>query len=348
MKKFVSALLIACTAFMLAACGEKPAGEQKTVINVYNWGDYVAPGVIEKFEEEFGIKVNYEECSSNEEMLTKIETGGTSYDVILPSDYMIETMRNRNLLMELDYSNIPNFANIGEQFKGLAYDPDQKYTVPYNWGTMGILYDTKKVTEPVDSWDILWNPKYKGQIIMLDTPRDTIGITLKKLGYSLNSKNVEELEEAKQALMDQKELVKSYEVDTHKAQMIAGEAAMSLAWSGDAMMVISENPDMAYAIPKEGTNFWVDAWVVPVTAKHKKEAEMFINFMMRPDIAFENADYIKYATANAEAVKLLPEEVQNNELMYPKTPIGEIGESFADMGEFTTEYDRVWTEIKAY
>lgn len=347
MKKLLSIAVVLCMVIGLTAC-QSGSSSDKVVLNVYNWGDYIGPEVIAKFEQEYGIDVNYEEFATNEEMLAKIETGGTAYDVIFPSEYMIEAMIQRDLLMELNYDNLPNFKNIGREFKGLAYDPEQKYSIPYLWGTMGIVYNTKKVSDPVESWDILWNPKYKGQIIMIDSPRDTIGITLKKLGYSLNTRNLEELKEAKEELMKQKELVKSYEVDTYKTQMIAGEAAMSLCWSGDAMLLIDENPDLAYAIPKEGTNLWFDAMAIPKTSQHKEEAEKFINFMLRPDIAAENTEYIKFSTANTEAVNLLPEEMSMNEYMYPKIPLEELGEVFVDLGEFTTEYDRAWTEIKAY
>ncbi|MBP8762823.1 MAG: extracellular solute-binding protein [Acetoanaerobium sp.] len=345
MKKIFMILLMATMVFTFAGCA---SDTKTTTLNVYNWGDYIDPEVIKDFESEFDIKINYEEFATNEEMLAKIQAGGTSYDVIFPSEYMVESMIQRGLLHELDFSKLENMKNIGGQYQNLEYDKDQKYSVPYLWGTMGIVYNKTKVSDPVDSWDILWNPKYEGQIIMLDSPRDTIGITLKKLGYSLNTKNPAELEEAKQALIEQKKLVRSYEVDTYKGQMIAGEAAMSLAWSGDAMLLMSENEDLAYAIPKEGTNLWFDCMAIPTTAAHKEEAEIFINFMMRPDIAARNSEYIKYSTPNEAALELLPEEEVNNEYLYPKGDLNKLGEVFTDLGEFTTEYDRVWTEIKSY
>ncbi len=332
--------------FVFAGCNTTKT--QTTTLNVYNWGDYIDPDVIKDFEDEFNIKINYEEFATNEEMLAKIQAGGTSYDVIFPSEYMIESMINRGLLHELDFSKLDNMKNIGSRYQHLDFDKEQKYSVPYLWGTMGIVYNKTKVSDVVDSWDILWDPKYEGQIIMLDSPRDTIGITLKKLGYSLNTKNPAELEEAKQALIDQKKLVRSYEVDTYKGQMIAGEAAMALAWSGDAMLIMSENEDLAYSIPKEGTNVWVDCMAIPTTAAHKEEAEIFINFMMRPDIAARNSEYIKYSTPNEAALEFLPEEEVNNEFLYPKEDLSSLGEVFTDLGEFTTEYDRVWTEIKSY
>lgn len=334
----------------LAACGGNStngSGAEKVTLNVYNWGDYIDPEVISAFEGETGIKVNYEEFATNEEMLAKIQAGGTAYDVICPSDYMIEYMINRDLLLELDYNNLPNYANIDDRFKTLAYDQDGKYSVPYLWGTMGIVYNKTMVDKPVDSWEILWDEDYAGSIIMLDSPRDTIGVTLAKLGYSLNSTDPAELAEAKAELIAQKPLVRSYEIDTYKDQMIAGEAAISLCWSGDAMLLMAENEDLAYAIPKEGTNLWFDAFAIPKTTEHKAEAEIFIDYMMRPEVAAANSEYIKFSSPNTAALALLPEEEVNNEYLYPKGDLAPLGEVFLDLGEATTEYDKIWTEIKS-
>ena len=253
MKKIlISVTLILTMILSLTACGG--GSESKETLNVYNWGDYIDKSVIREFEDEFGVKVNYEEYATNEEMLAKIEAGGTAYDVIFPSEYMIEYMISKDLLNELDYANLDNFKNLDERFTNLAYDANSKHSVPYLWGTMGIVYNKNMVTEPVDSWKILWDEKYAGKILMLDSSRDTIGVTLKMLGYSLNTKNMDELNEAKEALIAQKPLVRAYEVDTYKDQMIAEEAAMALCWSGDAMLLIEENENLAYAIPQEGTN----------------------------------------------------------------------------------------------
>lgn len=353
MKKIAALMMAALMSvtFMTGCKGDSGKINEKgyfSKLNVYNWGDYIDPEVLKGFEDEYGIKVNYEEYSTNEEMLAKIQAGGTSYDVIFPSEYMIESMAKQKLLQEVDYANVDNFKNIGEQYKNHAYDPNNKFSVPYAWGTMGIVYNKTKVKEPVDSWNALWNSKYKGQILMIDSPRDTIGITLKKLGYSLNTKNPDELKKAEDELIKQKPLVKSYEVDTYKDQMIAEEASMSLAWSMDAMLLIRENPNLAYAIPKEGTNLWFDSMAIPVTSKHKKEAELFINYMLRPEVAMKNAEYIKISTPNVEAMKLLPEEVRTNKYLYPDGDVFKNGEVFTDLGEFTKEYDRMWTEIKSY
>lgn len=345
MKKIFLVLLL-CVSVGLVACSSNK-GEKKVTLNVYNWGDFIDPDVIDKFEEETGIKVNYENFNNNEELLAKIEAGSTNYDVLFPSDYMVGIMREKGLLQKLDYNNIPNAEYIDERFKGLNYDEKNEYSVPYMWQTVGIVYNSKIVTEPVNSWDILWNEKYKRRIIMLDSSRDTIGITLKKLGYSLNTKNDSELEEAKNELIRQKPLVNSYQIDYYKTALIGGEADMSLAWSGDAMYIKSENPDFEYAIPDGGTNVSIDCMVIPTQAKNKKEAEMFIDFMNKPEIAALNADYIKYSSPNIEAIKLLPEEDRNNEKMYPQGRIEEIGEIFVDLGEeYNQAYDRIWTEIK--
>ena len=325
---------------------DKNSAGSNITLNVYNWGDYIDPEVIEDFTKETGIKVNYENFNNNEELLAKIEAGSTNYDVLFPSDYMVGIMREKGLLQKLDFENIPNYKYIDNRFKKLNYDENDEYAVPYMWQTVGIVYNSKKITDKVDSWNILWDEKYKRNIIMLDSSRDTIGITLKKLGYSLNTKNDEEIEKAKQELIKQKPLVNSYQVDYYKTALIGGEADMSLAWSGDAMYIKSENPDFEYAIPKEGTNVSIDCMVVPTQSKHKKEAEIFINFMNKPEIAAKNAEYIKYSSPNLEAIKLLPEEEQKNEKMYPQGDINALGEIFIDLKDYNEVYDRVWTEIK--
>lgn len=315
-------------------------------LNVYNWGDYIDPEVLDMFEEETGIKVNYENFNNNEELLAKIEAGSTDYDVLFPSDYMVGIMREKGLLQKLDFNNIPNAKYIDERFKGLNYDEKDEYNVPYMWQTVGIVYNAKKINEKVDSWDMLWNENYKRRIIMLDSSRDTIGITLKKLGYSLNTTNKEELEKAKEELIKQKPLVSSYQVDYYKTALIGGEADMSLAWSGDGMYIKSENPDFEYVIPKEGTNISIDCMVIPTQSKNKKEAEMFIDFMNKPEIAAKNAEYIKYSSPNVEARKLLPDEEKNNLQMYPEGSIDEIGEIFIDLKDYNQVYDEIWTQIK--
>ena len=352
MKKLLSVFfalaltLTGCGGGSTAPANPTDSAAKDVTLNVYNWGDYIDPDVLDMFTEETGIKVNYENFNNNEELLAKIEAGSTNYDVLFPSDYMVGIMRDKGLLQELNKDNIPNAKNIDPRFNKLSYDPEDKYSVPYMWQTVGIVYNKEKVTDPVDTWDLLWNEKYARKIIMLDSSRDTIGIALKKLGYSLNTKNDEEIQKAKQLLIEQKPLVNSYHVDYYKTALIGGEADISLAWSGDAMYIKSENPVYEYSIPKEGTNISIDCMVIPTQATHKQEAEKFINFMNEPEIAAKNAEYIKYSSPNLEAIKLLPQEERNNVLMYPQADIDKIGELFVDLGDYNQVYDKTWTEIK--
>ena len=356
-KKFLivlSALLIMVA--MVTACGNGSQGasdknSNKQVLNVYNWGDFIAEGVIEAFEEKYGIKVNYDTFATNEDMYVKIKSGGSHYDVVIPSDYMIERMIREGMLQKIDFNNVPNFELIDDQFKYLDYDPNNEYSVPYMWGTVGILYNTTMVDEPVDSWDILWNEKYANQILMLDSLRDSIAVALIKSGYSINTRDLNELEAAKQALIEQKPLVLAYVGDEVKDKMIGGEAALALVWSGEAMSAIKENPDLAYAIPKEGSNFWVDAMAIPANAQNKEAAELFINFMCETDIAYKNADYIGYSTAHKEAVKLLPEEILNNLAGYPPIEDLENCVVFKDLGNLQRirqNLDRNYGSIKGW
>jgi len=250
-----------------------------TTINVYNVGDYIDEEVITLFEEEYpGIKVNYETFYSNEEMYVKVKNNITSYDVAIPSDYMVERMIAEGLLLEIDYSNIPNFKHIGEEYKGIAYDPENKYSVPYMWGTMGILYNKDMVDEEdMQSWDALYDPKYKNKVFMLDSERDVISITLKSLGYSMNSYDPKELEEAENKLVKQKnEVVRAYCGDEVKDKMVANEAAITIAWSGDAFYCMSFNDSLRYSEPKEGTNLFFDNMVIPRYSKHKKEQSFLL------------------------------------------------------------------------
>lgn len=345
MKKlnFAVFLLIVLTAIGLSGCGQ----QNKTVLNVYNWGDYIDESVLKDFEEKYDIKVNYDTYATNEDMYVKIKSGGSDYDVIIPSDYMIEKMINENLLQKIDFNNIPNYELIYDQFKNLDYDPNNEYSVPYMWGTVGILYNKTMVDDPVDSWDILWNEKYSGQIFMLDSQRESIGVALQKLGYSLNTRDTNELAQAKQALIEQKPLVLAYVGDEVKDKMIGGEAALAVVWSGDAIYCKKENPDLEYVIPKEGSNFWFDAMAIPVTAKNKEAAEKFINYMCETEVAFKNTDYIGYSTPHIGAKEMLDEDLKNDRAAYPLPEDIANCEIYKDLGDFVSEFDKAWTEIMA-
>ncbi len=342
----LAALLLAV---LLTACGGTGSASEKVTLNVFNWGEYIGETTIADFEKAYpNIKVNYENFTTNEDMYVKIKTGGSAYDVAIPSDYMIKRMLDEGLLDKIDMKNIPNYKCIDGRFKDLSYDPGNEYSVPYMWGTVGILYNKTMVSDPVDNWGILWNEKYKKQIIMPDSERDSIGVTLKMLGYSMNTKNISELEEAKEALIRQKPLVQAYVVDEVRDIMIGESAALAVVWSGDAYYCMSENENLAYAIPKEGSNYWFDSMVIPSTSKHRKEAEIFINFMCDPKIAFNNADYIGYATPNTEVMKMLDPALVADRNAYPLGEDLENSEIFEYPGdEINKEYSRIWTEVKA-
>ncbi len=338
----VLVLVIIMTTVFLVGCGEK-----KPSINVYNWGDYIDESVLKDFEKEFGIKVNYSTFATNEDLYVKLKQGGESFDVIFPSEYMIERMIREGMLAKINFDNIPNIKNIDERFLNLESDPNNEYSVPYMWGTVGIIYNKTMVDDKVDSWNILWNEKYKDQIIMLNSQRESLAVALLKLGYSMNSRNLDELEAAKQELLKQRPLVWAYQGDEVKDTMIGGEAALAVVWSGDAVAMMRENPDLDYAIPKEGTNLWFDSMVIPANAKNKEGAELFINFLCRPDIAARNAEYIGYSTPIPEARELLPEELKNSPVAYPSDEfLNSIKlEVFKDPMDIITEYDRIWTEV---
>ncbi|MDD6877807.1 MAG: spermidine/putrescine ABC transporter substrate-binding protein [Clostridiaceae bacterium] len=347
--KKVFALLCVCVmlfAVVLTGCaGEK--SDQKTLY-VYNWGDYIGEGVIELFEQETGVKVVYDMFEQNEDMYTKITSGGSSsYDVIFPSDYIIEKLIREDLLAEINYDNVPNFALIDDKYKDLAFDPDNKYSVPYMWGTLGIVYDTTRVSEPVTSWSALWDPQYSREILMWDSMRDSVGLALKYLGYSVNSTNDAELEAAKAKLLEQKPLVLSYAGDQMKDQMIAGEAIMAVMYSGDASTVMEQNENLAYCVPEEGSNIWFDNMCILKTSKNKELAEQFINFMCRTDVAEMNRDYINYSTPQTEVYEALPDEIKNDPVQYPDDEIYEKCEVYVDLGDYTKVYDALWTLVLA-
>lgn len=337
---------VACAPASQSGAGAA-APKSDVTINVYNWGDYIDEEILDQFKEETGIRISYDTFASNEDMYTKIKLGGANYDIAIPSDYMVEKMIKEGLLEAIDYSNIPNIENIDERFKGMAYDPDGTYSVPYMWGTLGILYNTKMVDGPVESWDVMWDENNKDQIFMYDSMRDSLAASFKRLGYSLNNTNPDELKEAKDALIQQKPLVQAYAGDNVKDKMIGGEGAYALVYSGDAVYCIEENPDLDYVVPEEGSNKWFDAIVIPKGAQHKKEAEMFIDFLCRGDIALKNTEYIGYSTVNSAAFDMLPEEMQSDPVYWPEDEVYNKCEVFLDLGEFIKEYDKAWTEILA-
>ena len=343
--KNIKAILILSLVLLIGIVSVGCGGESKPTINVYNWGDYIDKSVLKDFEEEFGIKVVYADFETNEDLYIKLKQGGSSYDVIIPSDYMIERMINEDMLVKLDKENVPNLSNVDSKFFNKDFDLNNDYSVPYMWGTVGIIYNKTMVDDIVDSWDILWDEKYENEIIMLNSMRDTIAVSLKRLGYSMNTRDEGELQEAKQELLKQKPLVRAYLGDEIKDALVGEEAAMGVVWSGDAIAMIRQNPDLEYVVPKEGTNLWFDSMVIPKSTTNKEGAERFINFMSRPDISARNTDYIGYSTPIPEAVELLPDDIKNSEVAYPSDEVIENTEVFRDPKDIIKTYDRIWTEI---
>lgn len=346
-KKFIClATIFTLASTLLVGCGNSKPSEE--VLNIYNVGDYIDENLITKFEEETGIKVVYETYDTNESMYQKIKSGSSKYDLVFPSDYMIEKMINENMLEEIDYNNIPNYKYISEDFRNAPYDKGDKHSVPYMWGTFGIVYNTKLVDEEdTKSWDILWNEKYAGEIQMLDSVRDSMGISLKRLGYSMNSTNPNEVEEAKNQLIKQKSIVQAYVNDDGKDRLIAGEAAIGIVYSGDAITLIESNEDLAYSIPDEGTNKWVDAMCIPKTAQNKDYAEKFINFMLDPENSAQNVEYIWYSTPNTAAIEILGEDYTEDPIMNPSKEVMEKTEVFLDLSlDVLKLYDEAWIEVK--
>lgn len=350
MKKLSVLLLTGLlAASALTGCGSESAGENG-VVYVYNWGEYIDPATLEMFQEETGIKVVYDEFETNEEMYPKVAAGASAYDVICPSDYMIDKMISNDLLQELDFDNMPNAkANIGAQYyeQANAFDPGNKYCVPYCWGTVGILYNKTMVDEPVTSWSILWDEKYADNILMQDSVRDAFMVALKLKGYSMNTLDENELEEAKEALIEQKPLVQAYVIDQVRDKMIGGEAALGVIYSGEAIYTQRENSDLEYVIPDEGTNVWIDGWVIPKNAPNKENAEKFIDFMCRGDIALMNFEYITYSTPNTVAQEQIEDEdIKNSKVAFPDLDAYNNLETYIYVGEDGDElYNNLWKEV---
>ena len=343
-------LLTAFLALALTGCGKGASGENGEVI-VYNWGEYIDPDTITMFEEETGIKVVYDEYETNEIMYPKVEAGATAYDVLCPSDYMIQKLIENDLLQEINFDNIPNVKNIGQQYfdQSQEFDLENKYSVPYCFGTVGILYNKTMVDDPVDSWSILWDEKYADNILMQDSVRDAFMVALKLKGYSMNTLDEGELNEAKQILIDQKPFVQAYVIDQVRDKMIGNEAAIGVIYSGEAIFTQRENADLEYVIPKEGTNVWIDSWVIPKNAPNKENAEKFIDFMCREDVALKNFEYITYSTPNDAARALIEDEdIKNSRIAFPDLSQYNNLETFHYLGaDGDALYNDLWKEVKA-
>ncbi|MDR3157033.1 MAG: ABC transporter substrate-binding protein [Lactobacillales bacterium] len=328
------------------------ATEEKTTesIVIYNWGDYIDPNLLNKFEKESGLKVIYETFDSNEAMFTKIQQGGTAYDIAIPSEYTIAKMKKENLLYPIDHSKIVGMKNIGKHFLNQPFDRGNVYSVPYFWGTVGIVYNKKLVQgEPPKHWNDLWDKKYKNNILLVDGAREVMGFSLQSLGFSLNSKSMHQLNETTKKLDKMTTNVKAVIADEMKMYMVQGEATVGITFSGVASMMLQENDQLHYVIPSEGSNLWFDNLVIPKTAKNIDGAHKFINFMLRPENAAKNALYVSYATPNEKALKLLPKEVREDTQFYPNDEIKEHLEVYQDLGSKWLEiYNNLFLSFKMY
>ena len=367
----LSVLCICLTSAFFTACGgakdetdtaeqgEQTDAQGDNVVMVYNAGEYIDPEVPKLFEEETGIKVIYDTFETNEEMYPVIQAGGVVYDAVCPSDYMIEKMMQNHLLQEVNFNNVPNIKEIGKDYMKMCeqFDPGNKYVVPYTTGTVGILYNKKMLDElgvPYPTkWADLWNPKLKGEILMQDSVRDAFMVALKKEGHSMNTVRDAELDEALQDLIKQKPLVQAYVVDQVRDKMIGEEAAVGVIYSGEILYVQGElegtDVEIDYAIPEEGTNVWFDGWVIPWNAKHKENAEKWMNFLCRPDIAAKNFEYITYPTPNVGALALLDKSYTENKAVFPDMKeVLKKGEVYTYLGEENeAKYNNRWKILKA-
>ena len=336
---------------LLTGCGSTSSSGENGQVIVYNWGEYIDPETLDQFEEETGIHVVYDEFETNEIMYPKVESGTSNYDVVCPSDYMIQKMIENDLLAEINFDNIPNVKNIGEQYfeQSKGFDPENKYSIPYCFGTVGILYNKTMVDEPIDSWDVLWDEKYADNILMQDSVRDAFMVALKRLGYSMNTTDEAQVKEATQTLIDQKPLVQAYVIDQVRDKMIGNEAAIGVIYSGEAIYTQRENPDLEYVIPKEGTNVWIDSWVIPKNAKNKENAEKFIDFMCREDIALKNFEYITYSTPNTAAqANIEDEDIKNSKVAFPDFSEYNNLETFDYLGvDGDNLYNEYWKQVKS-
>ena len=307
MKRIIAfALTVMMTVGLLAGCGD--GGKEQRVVNVCSWGEYIDESLIGEFEAQTGIHVNYQTAESNETLYSLLQTGGADFDVIVPSDYMIGRLIDEGMLAELDYSAIPNYDLIDPQYKSLSFDPENKYTVPYSWGTVGIIYNTKMVDEPITSWGAMFDEKYAGQVLMINNSRDALMAALCYLGYDINTTDEAQLDEAFQLVKNAKDkgVYQAFVMDEIFGKMEGGNAAIAMYYAGDYLTMLENNEDLAFVVPEEGSNWFVDAMCVLKSSQHKDEAMEWINFIAGTDANLANMDYIWYASPNAEALEEYP------------------------------------------
>ncbi|GER66679.1 spermidine/putrescine ABC transporter substrate-binding protein [Weizmannia acidilactici] len=350
-RAFAAVLVVALALQFLTVRLNKTEGYAGgNTLTIYNWGDYIDPALIKKFEKQTGIKVIYQTFDSNEAMMTKISQGGTTFDVAVPSEYMIEKMKKEHLLIPLDHSKLPNLKYIDPRFLNLSFDPGNKYSVPYFWGTVGIVYNSSMLGgKKITSWNDLWDKDLKNEILLVDGAREVIGMGLNSLHYSLNDTNEKHLEQAKAKLDRLMPNVKAIVGDEIKMLLANEEASIGVVWSGDAAEIMSENKKLNYVVPSEGSNLWFDNMVIPKTAKNVDGALRFINFMLDPENAAQNAEYVGYSTPNKAALKLLPKSIAGDKRFYPDVAMTKKLEVYKNLGKKNlARYNELFLEFKMH
>lgn len=348
MKKVSVILIMLCMlSVFVGGCSSK---QDDNSLTVFNYSMYIDPQILTKFTEETGIEIKYEEATTPEEMYTKYTSGAISYDLLCTSDYMLNRLINEGQAQEIDFSHLENYKNIDPKFNSLSegFDPGGKYTIPYFWGTVGILYNTRLCEDKVTGWTDLFSGKYKGQIIMQDSMRDSFMVALKYLGYSVNTTDEAQIREAADLLKKQKPDVQSYLVDEARDEVVAENALMGVIYSGEAYLGKEYNPDLDYMIPEEGSNLWIDSWIVTKNCKNMEAAEKFLDFLCREDIATANFNYVYYSSPNIEVINGMDDEMRSNISVVPTDDLINRCEVYQTLDEKTTElYNELWKEIKS-
>lgn len=331
-----------------ADAGDDGLPREEKVLNIYNWTEYMPDDILAEFEAEYGVTINYDMYSSNEELLAKLQAGGRGmYDLIVPSDYAVEIMIEHGLLEPIDHGLIPNLEHISERWLDPPFDEGNRYSLPYLWGTVGIAYNKAHMVEPVTSFRDLWRPEYRGRVVLVDDSREVVGMALQLLGYSRNDTDTDHLIQAGALLKQLAPSVKAYDSDNPKGMLAGGEAWIGLVWNGEAVLAAEENPDIGYVLPREGSGLWLDNLAIPAGAPHKGWAHVFIDFLYRPEISARLGREFPYGVPNGAALELLPEHILANEGAYPDENLLEKSEFIVDVGDAADIYDRIYTEMKA-
>ena len=350
MKKILGRWTVPLVILLIAAAiieTRTQRGRQTAELHIFNWPEYMPQEILDAFAKEYQVRINYDTYSSNEEMLAKLTAGASGYDIIVPSDYMVSVLLKQGLLEPLNKEVLTNWDNLDPRFLNLEFDPENRYSVPYMWGTVGIAVNTEFVKDKITKWEDLWNPKYAGYIVLPDDPREIIGMGLQVIGKSRNSTDPQDLEAAKQKLSALMPAVKAFDSDSPKSLLLSGEVYLGMVWNGEAVLAALENPNILYVIPEEGGGIWMDTLAIPKSAKNKDLAHEFINFLLRPEISAQLSEAFPYGNPNKASHAFTDPKILNNPAAYPPESALQKAEWLKDVGEATVIYDRILTELKA-